>query len=222
MSGPKKRAHALLTAGFKDLRCKVDNPKYPSRVWHLRGLFSTYLASRNTGLVRWPRLRWMRIKHNTIIQWAAVARVKCNNQPASQQSCIGERRVAPAECLSSKGFPASTPIPNERAGYRFTGNAVPITYFTELFLALPTALDAAYCPLHIKLKQGEYVTYGTSPSAIYDTESYGRKVGMPANAKVGHNIVHIVNRAKHTHTVGCPRNDSEYRQEQADQICKIN
>ena len=29
---PKKRAHALLTAGFKDWRCKVGNPKYPSRV----------------------------------------------------------------------------------------------------------------------------------------------------------------------------------------------
>ena len=92
--------------------------------------------------------------------------------------------------------------PSDRAGYRFAGDAMPVTYSTELSVALATALDAADCPLHIKPKQGEYVTYDTSPSAIHDAESCGRKMGMPANAKVGHNIVHNVNRAKATHISG--------------------
>ena len=66
-------------------------------------------------------------------------------------------------------------------------------------MAVAAALDTADCPLHIKPPQGEYVTYGTSPSSIHDTESYGRKMGMPENANVGHNIVHNVSRAKATH-----------------------
>ena len=118
---PKQRAHALLTVGFKNWKDKVDNPKWPNRVWHPTGLFPTCLASDNTGLVRWPRLGWMCIciKHDAFLHWAVTTKVSCNNQPASTGSYIGERRVTPPECLDSKGFQHSTSIPNDRAGYRF-------------------------------------------------------------------------------------------------------
>ena len=192
---PKQRVHALLTVGFKNWKDKVGNPKWPNRVWHPMGLFPTCLASGNTGLVRWPRLRWMCIKHNAFLHWATTAKVCCNDQPASSKSCIGERRVTPPECLDSKGFPHSTPIPNDRAGYRFAGNAVPVAYFAELLTRVATALDEADCPIHITPKPDEYITYGSTPSKLHDAASIHRKLGMPAKAKVGHNIIHNVNRA---------------------------
>jgi hypothetical protein len=135
------------------------------------GVFPTCLASGNTGLVRWPRLRWNCIKHNAFLHWAVTAKVSCNNQPASNGSCIGERRVTPPECLDSKGFPHSTPIPNDRTGYRFAGNAVPVAYFTELLTKVATALDEADCPIHITPKPDEYITYGSTPTKLHDAAS---------------------------------------------------
>ena len=196
---PKNRTHALLTVGFKNWADKVGNPKWPNRVWHPMGLFPTCLASGNTGLVRWPRLRWMCSKHSAFLHWAITAKVKCNSQPAGSTSCIAERRVTPAECLRSKGFPRSTPIPSDRAGYRFAGNAVPVAYFTELLTTVATALDAADSPIHITPKPDEYVTYGSTPTEMHDAASLHRKLGMPAKAKVGHNIVHNVSRAAAAH-----------------------
>ena len=62
-----------------------------------------------------------------------------------------------------------------------------------------TALDEADCPIHITPKPNEYITYGSTPTKLHDAASLHRKLGMPAKAKVGHNIIHNVNRAAAAH-----------------------
>ena len=45
----------------------------------------------------------------------------------------------------------------------------------------------------------EYITYGSTPTMLYHAASLHPKLGMPAKAKVGHNIIHNVNRAAAAH-----------------------
>ena len=116
-------------------------------------------------------------------------------------SCIGERKATPRECLNSKGFPSSTPIPSQEAGYRFAGNAVPVTYFTELSVKLATALDDADCPMVIDQKPDEYVTYGDTPSELHDKLSLKGSLGT----KKGHNIIHNVSRENATRIPVCKK-----------------
>ena len=88
---PKNRTHALLTAGFKNWVDKVGNPKWPNRVWHPMGLFPTCLASGNTGLVSWPRLRWMCSKHSAFLHWANTCSKGKMQQPASRHHIVHRR-----------------------------------------------------------------------------------------------------------------------------------
>ena len=60
-------------------------------------------------------------------------------------------------------------------------------------------MDAADSPIHITPQPDEYVTYGSTPTEMHDAASLHRKLGMPAKAKVGHNVVHNVSRAAAAH-----------------------
>ena len=143
---------------YKDKRCRIGTPPKPSHVWLPTGLFPTCLASGNSGLVRTLYLRAMcplyvgfsawfdatytiggRDRRRKAGKWASQA------MPVRvvQKGGVRERRPMPSEVLQSKGFPASTPIKSDKVGFRFAGNAVPVSWFTVLLTEVRLHLEEA-------------------------------------------------------------------------------
>jgi hypothetical protein len=117
---------------------------------------------------------------------------------ADPAGCIHEKRPISSECLSAKGFPADTPFNNDSDGFRCAGNAVPPSYFKELFPAVTDVLDRAEVPLVLPRKPDEYITYAKHPLHPNDVDitASHKTAGKPA--KKGQNVCHRLTRDKLT------------------------
>ena len=182
----------IYTLGFKYGKDRIGNPAFPARVWHPSGLFPTVLASGNAGIFRWPRLRAMCPIREAFATWSGKP-----PQTFHPLGCVHERRPMPIECLIAKGFPADTPFDTDEDGFRFAGNAVPPSYFTQLFLQVTDVLDKAEVDMVLERKVDEYCTYNDQPLHAHDIDITAR-IGAPRRVKMGQNYCHRLNRDKLT------------------------
>jgi site-specific DNA-cytosine methylase len=206
----KQKDNRIFTLGYKDKYNKIGTPPKPSHVWLPTGLFPTCLASGNSGLVRTIFLRAMCPLYSRFSIWFDVTHsrkarsrrkkvgIKISQKvPARklQKGRIRERRPMPSEVLQSKGFPNTTPVKSDATGFRFAGNAVPVSWFTVLLGEVRLQLeDAGVCKAMVP-KDNQYVTWMEQPLHTHDRDLTAEKYGG-GKTKKGHNLVHNVNREK--------------------------